>query len=307
MLIEINWEAIMNHTAKATLAALLGYSIFGFSFLFTKIALGVATPLVLISVRFLVAFLLLNLLLLLGKKRLSLKGKPVGKLLLLGLVQPVLYFVLESYGVALTTAAFSGLMLGLVPVIGLVLGVLFLKESCTKLQALCTVLSVAGVAITGTGGFGGNSPLGVVLLLGTAVCAALFTILSRSTAEHFSAFERTYVMIGLGSFAFTAAALMQNRSDLSALAEPLSRWEFWGPVLYLAAVSSIGAFLLLNYALNHISVGKTVIFSNYCTVVSVLAGILILGERFTLLQLAGVVLIVLSAFGVSWPKQSKLS
>ena len=294
----------MKRTTTATLAALLGYSIFGFSFLFSKLALNVATPLVLISVRFLVAFLVLNLLLLSGKAQVSLGGKPVHRLLLLGFVQPVLYFVLESYGIAMTSAALSGLMIGTSPVIGLIFGVLFLRERCTWLQGVCTVLSVVGVGLTTTGGFGGTSMTGFLLLLATAVCAALFPILSRSTAAYFTAFERTYVMIGLGSVVFTLGALFQNRSDLRALVVPLGHGTFWVAVLYLAVVSSVGAFLLLNYSLSHISAGRTLIFANFSTVMSILAGIFIMGDRFTPVQLVGILLITVSIFGVSRQKET---
>ena len=294
----------MSSSTKATIAALLGYSIFGFSFLFSKLALNVAQPLVLISVRFLAAFLTLNILMLTGTIKLSLRGKPIPKLLLLGFVHPVLYFILESYGISMTTAAFSGLMIGLSPVIGLVFGVLFLKERCTKLQIFCTVLSVVGVAMTGTGGLGTVSLTGFLILLATAVCAALFPILSRSTASHFSAYERTYVMIGMGSIVFTVMALLQNRSDLQALSAPLSTGTFWIAVVYLAVVSSVGAFLLINYSLSHISAGRTLIFSNFTTVISVLAGIFILGDRFSLIQILGIVIITVSVFGVSYQKEN---
>ena len=129
----------MKKPTLATLAGLLGYSIFGFSFLFSKVALGLTTPLVLLSVRFLTAFLVMNLLVLTGKMRLSLGGKPVRMLLLLGLVQPVVYFICENYGIALTSASFSGIMLGIIPIAGLVLGRLFLKEPCSTFQVACSI------------------------------------------------------------------------------------------------------------------------------------------------------------------------
>ena len=289
----------MSQTTKATVAALLGYSIFGFSFLFSKLGLGVATPLVMISVRFLTAFLTLNILLLTGVIKLSFSGKPVVKLLLFGFISPVLYFILESYGISMSTVAFSGLMIGLSPVIGLVFGVLFLKERCTWLQAVCSVLSVVGVAMTSTGGLGTISLSGFLVLLATAVCAALFPILSRSTSDQFSAYERTYMMIGMGSVVFPILALFQNRNDLQAVVAPLSSGLFWVAVLYLAVLSSVGAFLLINYSLSHITAGRTLIYSNFTTVISVLAGIFILGDQFSLLQLLGICIITLSVFGVS--------
>ena len=54
------------------------------------------------------AFLALNVVLLFGKAKISLKGKPLGSLLLLGFIQPVCYFIFETYGINSTSAAFSG-------------------------------------------------------------------------------------------------------------------------------------------------------------------------------------------------------
>ena len=294
----------MEQKIKATFAGLLGYSIFGFSFLFSKIALDLVSPSVLLSVRFLAAFLVMNGLLLSGAQRISLRGKPVGMLLLLGLAQPVLYFLFEAYGISMTSASFSGVMIGLAPVVGLVFGVLFLKERCTVFQALCTVLSVVGVAMTTTGGFGTVSLKGFFLLLGAVISAALFAILSRKTAAHFSAFERTYVMFALGSGVFSAIALWENRRDLSVLTDSLSRHgAFWAAVAYLAVASSVCAFLLINYSLSHISAGRALIFSNFTTVISVLSGIFLMGDSFTSVQLIGILIITVSVFGVSAQKE----
>ena len=99
----------MNNTVKATLAALLSNAIFGFSFLFSKLALDHAEPSILLSIRFITAFTLMNLLLLSGKQKIAFRGKPVGKLLLMGLIQPVIYYVCETNGIALTPPPFPAL------------------------------------------------------------------------------------------------------------------------------------------------------------------------------------------------------
>lgn len=292
----------MNKTTKATIAALLGHSIFGFSFLFSKIALNITSPFVLLSIRFVVAFLVLNLLLCTGKFHINLKGKPVKYLVLLGLFQPVIYFICESYGISMTSAAFSGVMIGLIPVVGLIFGVLFLKERCTFFQVFCTIMSVVGVYMTSTGGFGAVSGSGFLLLLGAVFSGALFTILSRSISDQFSAFERTYVMFALGSIFFTIIALLENDGNISALIAPLAVSQFWIAVIYLAVISSVCAFLLINYSVNYVSAGKIMIFANFTTVISVLAGIFIMGDHFVPTQLLGIAIITLSVFGVSYQK-----
>ena len=90
------------------LAALMSAVIFGMSFMFSKLALAVARPTVLLAFRFTVAVAAMTLVILLnalvgrvrGRKlfAFSLRGKPVYKLLLLGMVQPVAYFIFENYG-----------------------------------------------------------------------------------------------------------------------------------------------------------------------------------------------------------------
>ena len=287
---------------KALLACLTGYTIFGFSFMFSKIALNVVTPFVLLAARFLSAFVVMNLLLLTGKVKLSFRGKPVLLLLLMGIIQPVFGFAFEAYGVAMTTAAFSGVMIGLAPVVGLVLGAVFLKEKVTLFQVICTLLSVVGVVLTSSGNLGGNSLGGFLMLMGAVVSSSLFTIISRSTSSYFSAFERTYVMFALGGVIFSAIALFQNRSDLPGLMQALAAPELWIAVGYLAVASSVCAFMLINYALNYESAGRLLIFSNFTTVISVLAGIFLMGDSFSLTQLLGIVIITLSVFGVSYQK-----
>jgi len=297
----------MKPSTKATLMALTGYSIWGFSFLFSKLAIGAATPFVMLAVRFIVAFLTLNLLVLTGKMDFDLKGKAIGPLLLLGLVQPGLYFIFETYGIALTSSSFAGVMIGLVPVVGLAFGALVLKEPCTLRQVICAVASIAGVMMTTVGGLGNISLPGTLLLAGAVMCAVLFNSISRGASKQFTAFERTYVMFALGSVIYLVIAMIENRGDLTVFSTALSSLGFLIAVFYLAVPSSVCAFLLINSAVNELSVGKISVFNNFATVISVPAGILIMKDSFTVLQLVGIVVILLSVFGVSYQKSEPVS
>jgi len=297
----------LNIKKLAPLAALLGYAIFGFSFLFSKLALNQTSPLILLAVRFIVAFALMNLIIFVGKLPFSLKGKPIRWLLLLGIIEPVIYFLCENYGIKMTTTSFSGIMLGTIPVFGLIFGRLILKERFSPFQWACAVGSICGVALTSTGGEVSFSALGVVLLLCAAMTAALFNVISTGISQQFSAVERTYIMLALGCAVFPVIALAENRNDLSAFLVPLSSPGFWVAVVYLAGLSSVGAFFLLNFAMSHVSVAISSIFANFSTVISVLAGIFIMGDEFTLTQIAGVVLITLCVCGVSMAKKPGVS
>ena len=111
--------------AAGTAAALAANIIFGCSFIFSKKALSAAHPLMILSVRFTVAFIAMSLLILTGKFRLSLKGKPKKRLLIMALAQPLLYFIFELYGLSLVSSALSGVIIALVPVAVMLLSLLF--------------------------------------------------------------------------------------------------------------------------------------------------------------------------------------
>ena len=167
------------HTV-AVITACVAFVIFGFSFMFSSIALSIAPTTVLLCFRFTAAVLTLSLVVaanaLVGRIRgkawfsFSLRGKPLGGVLLLGLVQPVLYLVFENSSIRYTSSAVTGTVLAVVPVICILADVFISHESVTKLQILCAVACVGGVALVETGGETRISLLGFVCLLMTLVC-----------------------------------------------------------------------------------------------------------------------------------------
>ncbi len=287
---------------KGSIAALIVNIIFGFSFLFSKVALNYAHPLIILAVRFTVAFAVLNLLWLFGVVKLSFKGKPKKRILLMSLAQPLLYFILELYGIENTSSAMSGVIISLVPVVVIILSTVFLKEKPTLSQVLFSLLSLSAIVVISVLSDDGakNKVFGILLLLGATLCAAVFNILSRTESEHYSPFERTYIMFLVGTVGFNAIALLGLRGNYSTeLVSAVSSLEFWGAILYLSVASSIVAFMLYNYSTSVISPVRSASFSNLITVVSVLAGLLILKESMSIPQLVCCLLIIVGVFGVN--------
>ena len=284
------------------IAALLANVIFGFSFIFSKTALSVSHPLIILSIRFTLAFIFLNILLLVGNFKLNLKGKPKGKLILMGLSQPLLYFIFELYGLSMVSSALSGVIIALVPVIVIILANLFLKENATTLQTICTLVSIAGIGTISVISNDGsdNHFLGIILLFGAVICAAVFNILSRSESASFSSFERTYIMflIGLIGFNLIAFCVLKERY-FSLIVSSLSTAKFLIPIIYLSLISSVLAFLLYNFSTTQISVIQSSSFSNIITAVTVLAGVIILKESFSFVEYILCAVIILGVWGVN--------
>ncbi|MBR3971295.1 MAG: EamA family transporter, partial [Ruminococcus sp.] len=293
----------LSKSFKGSLAALIVNIIFGFSFLFSKVALSYAHPLVILAVRFTVAFAVLNLLWLFGIVKMSFKGKDKKLILLMSLAQPLLYYIFELYGIDNTSSAMSGIIISLEPVAVIILATLFLREKPTKSQLFFSALSLVSIVIISILSDNGvkNKVFGIILLTGATLCAAIFSILSRKTAKEYSPFERTYIMFLVGTVGFNAIAAGALRSDyINEVVTAASHIEFLGAIFYLSIISSILAFMLFNYSTGTISPVRTASFSNLITVVSVLAGILILGEpMMSPIEIICCVLIILGVMGVN--------
>jgi drug/metabolite transporter (DMT)-like permease len=291
----------MSDERRGMIAATVSFSLFGFSFLFSKMALNLTEPAILLFARFFVTFAALNLMLVFRLGKLNLKGKNVLPALLLGIIQPVLYFVFENYGLKYTTASFTGMFSSSIPIFSAVLGALFLKERPSWRQWAFIAVSITGVLMISVGGSGGRNTLtGVVCLVLAYLMGAIYMLLSRRFSRTFTAFEMTYMMFLVGFVFFTGMALVQYRAAaLPLVLSALGYRDFVAAALYLGLGSSVGAFLLANYALARLPVARATIFGNLSSMVSVLAGVVFLGEPFGPVQAVAFALILGGVWGVN--------
>ena len=291
----------MKNEQKGMLAASAAYIIFGFSYLFSKMAMEVTEPMILLASRFTVTFLVLNLLVVTRVLKLDLKGKSLLGPILIGIIQPVLYFIFENYGLKYTTTSFTGMISAISPIFTAVLGALMLKERPNFKQWIGILVSIAGVMMVSIGSTGGqNTPFGCICLLLAYFLGSFYSLMVRKFSRTFSAFELTYVMFTVGFIFFAILAFVQYGGEtLPMIGSALTHGKFILAILYLGAGASVGAYMLANYSLAKLPVARSTIFANLSTVVSVLAGIVIMGDEFTWVSAAAFVLIMAGIWAVN--------
>ena len=233
---------------KIFLAAIVSHGAWGFSFLASRKGLDAAPVFVLLSHRLGLSFLVMNLLLLLGAARLELRGKALWKPLLLGLMEPVVYFFGEQYGILHSNTVFSGVMIALIPIVSTLAAAPVLGEKPTVGQLLFSLLSLGGVVGIGfmNSSSGALDWIGVAALTIAILSAGAYTLIGRSISREYSPFERTYMMMGVGTAVFTPIALIQTRGSVAEYirpwgSPPISRpscsWRWSAP---WPAISSLG-------------------------------------------------------------------
>lgn len=293
-----------NKTALAVLCAALGNIIWGFSFLLIRIGLTVVDePYVMLAHRFTISTVVMLLMMLFGKNKLSFKGKNLRPVVLLVLMQ-LCYYLFETYGILYTNSTISGLVLAVVPVVTIGTGALFLKEYPTKRQALFCILPVAGViiiSVTGKELGVSNLLLGGLFLLLTLLSSAIYKTANRKAAKEFTPFERTFLVLAASAIFFSVIGLKLSDWNVATFVAPLTSVKYLVVVFFLGLLCSIAANMLVNYAMGQMSVFKVSSFGSLSTLCAAFAGIVFLKETVTASLVIGGVLILVGVRQVTKP------
>jgi drug/metabolite transporter (DMT)-like permease len=195
-------------------------------------------------------------------------------------------------------------MIAFIPILVTILSAYILKEIPSKKQCGFIFLSVSGVVfiVLMNGSSSSGSLLGVFLLLGAVFSAAVFNILSRKFSKKFSPMELTYAMMAMGAVFFNLVSIYNHirTNTLTQYFIPLKNRDFLISLTYLGILSSIIAFLLINFTLSRIEASKSAVFANLSTIVSIIAGVVFLHESFKLYHLIGSILILVGVWGTNY-------
>lgn len=289
-----------NTILTGCLCALGCETIYGMSYVFTKQATDCASSLALLGWRFIIAAFAMTLCAMVGVIKINLKGKNLKTILLVAIFNPVIYFVGETIGIIHTTASESGAFLACIPVASLLASTILLHEKPTKAQVTGISVTLVGVGITvfAVGISSSLSFVGYLMLVVAVTSYALYCVFVEKATDYTSG-EITYVMLLAGAILFGTLAVgegIMNQGVADLVSLPFRNLDFGVAILYQGLGSSVAGFLLSNMAISRIGVNATSAFIGVSTVVSILAGALLLHESFTLYQGIGAVVIVAGVY-----------
>lgn len=241
---------------------------------------------------------------LMGVVKLDLKGKKLRSILFVALLDPAIYFVGETVGTGNTTASAIGAFLACIPAASLVASSAILHKSPRRIQTFGILITLSGALLT-IFAAGMNraslSATGYLFLAIAVVSYALYSVFVEK-AEGVSSMEITYVMIAAGALVFgllaVGEAMLHGTIPILALL-PFSNAPFPAAALYQGIGCSILAFFLSNVAIAKAGVSRIASLIGLPTVVSILAGALLLGESFAALQILGAVIILIGVYAAN--------
>jgi len=206
-------------------------------------------------------------------------------LLLVCLLQPCLYFLLEGYAVSLTTSSQAGMISALVPLLVAAGAWAFLREKLTAQVMAGLVVSLIGVVwLSLSGKAVENAPnpaLGNLLELAAMGCAAGYMLVVKHLSSRYNSWHLTGLQAFSGVLFFLPGALSSNPTTW--LAAPFVAWL---AVAYLGGIVTLGAFGLYNMAVVQLPSAQAAASINLVPLVAVFAGWMLLGETLPPAQIA---------------------
>jgi len=256
-----------------------------------------------LSGRFSVAFLVM--LVLLASKKFQIRfwhNRRAWLLVLNGVLNPLLAQTLETTAILYASTAQVAIFLSLIPLFVVLFNVVLNRELPAKKQMLFMLLTILGVLIVRLAGGGSGeagSLIGFILSMLTCVVVGIQRALVRRLTAEFSSFEIIFVSSGTSALVFTTISVVRHllAGDLLQYFDCLQVPGAAFAVFYNGAISCALGFLLMTYAAGKVPVPIAQSISLLNMPVAILAGAVLLGEPFTLLDGVGSVFVVAGIVG----------
>jgi drug/metabolite transporter (DMT)-like permease len=272
----------------ALLEALLVTVIWSSSFVIVKFGLETLGPLTIAALRYSLGALVLLPFMLINRGQ----RKPISKnlwlrLIIIGISSYTIGNGALFWGLKYIPATTGSFLMGLIPLLVLIGGAIFLRETPTKWQTLGVFISLAGSAIFFSGGLKTGEPKGIIILALGLIGFMAFSLLGRGIAR-----EKSLDTLVLTTLPLIIGGLTTICLALVIEGVPHFTMRALWVVLWLAFVNTALGYLLYNHSLRELTALEMNMVMNMTPIFTALLSWILLGERLGLLQGLGMVVMI---------------
>lgn len=173
------------------------------------------------------------------------------------------------------------------PVVTALIMMFFYNEARRMSTIMAVLMAVGGVGVLSWSADGNTSVTGVVIVLISAVCYALYLIrVNRSRAATMDGSKLVFYVMFIGALIFGAEALRQGNFA------PISTQFQWRNLFSLAFICTFVTNISLVFSVKRIGSTLTAVLGALEPLTAVVMGCLVFNEPFSLQVLAGILLII---------------
>ena len=276
---------------------LLAVLFWAINFSFIKIALLELSPLGFNGLRLVLTSVIFFIILLFCKDGFSFDRADIWKLVVLGIIGNTVFQWLFIQGMDLTTATNASIIVAMTPAIIAFFSSLVKHERLNWAAWLGIFISFVGfyVVITYQSGifqFSWKSIRGDLMILGGGFSWALYTVFSKPLLKRISPLKLTAMTMITGTIFFLPFCLKDVINICYSEISPVT----WVAILYSSIFALVICYVIWYASVKRIGNTKTAIYDNFVPVFTVISAYLILGERITMLQAGGALIIIMGVY-----------
>ncbi len=289
----------------AHIVAIFVVLIWGTTFVSSKVLLNSGLlPADIFFVRFIIAY---SCMLCLSHKRLF-ANSIADELTLagLGIMGGSLYFLTENMALLHSTSSNVSILVSTTPLVtAMLLAIFYQSERLSSRQICGSVLAFIGVVLVVLNGqlVLHLNPLGDALALGASFTWGFYSLFMRRIMGRYSADFITRKVFFYGLVTIMPYFALVHPLDIDLLTS--GSMTICGNLLFLGFVASTGGYLLWNWVMRKLGAVKSTNFIYLQSLVSMVAGHVILGERITIMAIAGAVILIIGMILAVRKKRSK--
>ena len=265
----------------------------GLSFIWYKQALIHVGPVTLIFFRLVVASVALWTYLFLTGRAQKIKLEDVWLFAGLAFFEPFLYFLGESIGIQYVSSSLAAIIIATIPLFTPFTSYIFFREKLTVKNYIGLVVSFFGVllVILNDSNSYDFSFKGIALMMLAVFSTQGYLVLLSKLSGKYRTANIVAVQNSLGVIFFLPVFLIFESG----------RFHFenlviaWRPLIYLALLGSMVAFLFFTWGVKAIGISKANVFANFIPVFTAISAFFVLSETLPMQKTLG---IILAIFGV---------
>lgn len=278
--------------------AFLTVAVWGTTFVWTKLLIANGlSPAQIFTLRFLIAYVMLLVFSIAVHNRSPFRlfaknSKDELLMALLGLTGGSLYFFTENEALRFTTAMNTSLIVCSCPLFTMLAArLLYHTERLSTMQTIGSLLAFAGMVIVVLNGHFvlHLSPTGDTLAFTACLCWAVYSLLMKKVAAHYSP-----MFITRKVFFYGIVTILPYYAIVPGIPSPdtLMRPQVLANILFLGCVASMICFLTWNWALSRLGAVKCTNWVYFNPITTMITASLVLNEQVTAFFLAGSALIL---------------
>ncbi len=286
----------------AILVALIVTVIWSSTFVIVKFALESLGPLTIAGMRYTLGALVLFPFLVLRKEKKPITRDLWLRLTLIGISSYTIGNGALFWGLKYIPATTGSFLMGLIPLLVMIGGAVFLRELPARWQIVGVFVSLAGSGIFFSGGLESGEPLGMIILAIGLVGFMSFSLLGRGIAR-----ERSLDTLSLTIYPLIIGGLITSVIAFGIEGLPVFTGRSFWAVVWLALINTSLGYVLYNYALRDLTALEMNMVMNLTPLFTALLSWILLRERLSVIELSGMLVMITGVVLVQRGGQKKMA